>query len=363
MFTFKRGDFKYVFEYDTDEELDKYLKKVEESYARTLSSEALQKKCDVIKQHYTEVQKIVKKEEAYPKEKSSYNFYDLEVKFVVYKKNLEKVGERSYRAYSTTFNKLKEFFKRDNIDSLTIEDFERFRDYLKSKKLAHKTINNYLSYTKDFVEWGVSRKLIKENNARNVENLAENATKKKKTNYTDKEINNILSFDFEQEFKDIFLIATHTGMRVGEIHALKPESIKQDEETGIYYFDIEKSKTTAGERQVPIHKDILERVLKMKFPLLYDKKKKMEMTDNGAQKAILKQLYRVIAQTGDKTFHTLRGKFMEKCFVKYPKKDYLYTIQEIVGHSKEEKASLSIDTYAKGFHLLLKKEIVDSVSY
>lgn len=87
------------------------------------------------------------------------------------------------------------------------------------------------------------------------------------------------------------------------------------------------------------------------------------MTENAAQKAILKELYRVIPKTGDKTFHTLRAKFIEKCFVKYPEKQYLNVIQEIIGHSKGDTASLTIDTYAKGFNIALKKEIVDSVAY
>ncbi|MCD8543557.1 MAG: site-specific integrase [Sulfurospirillum cavolei] len=351
MFTLQKGDYKYVFEYDTPEELEAYLKIIQANHAT-------QEELDNIKSRHANAHKAVAKELEEPRERGDkLNFYDLEVKFITYKKKLEKVGSSTYKAYESTFNKLKDFFKYERISSLEIEDFERFRDYLTSRKLVNKTVNNHMSYVKMFIEWGVDRKLIKENNVKGVENLSENLTKKTKINYTDKEINEILAFDYEQEYKDIFLIATHTGMRVSEIHSLTNESIKQDDETGIYYFDIQKSKTNAGIRKVPIHKDILERVLEIDFPILKG------MTDNGAQKAILKELYRLVDKGNTKTFHTFRANFMEKCFRKYPKKDYIYIIQEIVGHSKEDKVSLSVDTYAKGYYIALKKEIVDSVTY
>ncbi len=66
-----------------------------------------------------------------------------------------------------------------------------------------------------------------------------------------------------------------------EIHELTNDSIRKDID-GIYYFDILKSKTTSGIRKIPIHKDILDRVLKIDFPILKD------FSDNAAQKAILK---------------------------------------------------------------------------
>ena len=351
MFTFEKGDYKYIFEYDTKEELQEYLDMMK------LNIEEI----EAVKNRHTIAHKIIEKETENPKEKERYNFFDLEVKFITDKKKLEKVGKRSYRAYESTFNKLKDFFKRENISDITIESFENFRDHLKNQKLSHTTINNHLTYVKMFVEFAKNRKLITEDNAHGVENLAESKTKKLKINYTDKEINEILAFEeYEKSYKDIFLIATHTGMRVNEIHSLTNDCIKQDEETGIYYFDIQKSKTTAGVRQVPIHKDILEKVLEMKFPLLLDKKNN-EMTENGAEKAIIKQLYRIVKKDTGKVFHTFRGTFIARCLKTHPRD--ILIIQEIVGHAKAKDKQLTIDTYGNGFHMKIKKEIVDSVKY
>ena len=344
LFTFQRGDYKLVFEYDTKEELEEYLKLAEASYAQ------IQKTT----KRYEITQKIIEKEEENPKVKDSYNFYDLETKFIVAKKKLEKVSKSTYKAYEATFTKLKEFFKYEQINKLEIEDYERFRDYLLKSGLVSKTVNNHIAYVKMFIKWGADRKLF-ENNADGVEMLAESKPKIEKVNYTDTEIKEILAFDYEQCFKDIYLIATHTGMRISEIHALKKENIKQDKETGIYYFDIAKSKTNSGVRQVPIHKNILKRVLEIDFPILKDK------TDDAAQKVVLRQLYRIVQKSNGKTFHTFRAKFIEKCIKEYPRD--ILAIQEIVGHSKEDSKKLTIDTYGKGFQLDYKKMITDSVSY
>ncbi|QIR75364.1 tyrosine-type recombinase/integrase [Sulfurospirillum diekertiae] len=353
LFTFQHGDYKFVFEYDTPDEFREYLSELKDT-VKELEAEKSYKRVQQIFKKEEQIEGEIKKGER-PANKENFTFYDLETKFIVGKKKLEKVSASTYKAYEATFTKLKDFFKYERIENLNIEDFERFRDYL-STQVVNKTVNNHMAYVKMFVKWGNDRKLYPENNVQGVENLADSSPEIPHVNYTDKEIRNILEFEeFEQCYKDTFLIATRTGMRVNEICNIKNDDIKQDEETNIYYFDIKKSKTNAGVRQVPIHKDILERVLEIDFPLFPEK------TDNASQKAILRQLYRVVKQGEGKFFHTFRGTFMNRCLKNYPRD--LPIIQEIVGHEKEDKIKLSVDTYAKGYQLSLKKEILDSVSY
>ncbi len=69
-----------------------------------------------------------------------------------------------------------------------------------------------MAYVNKFLNWGITYKLVRENNVHGIENLAED--KIKKENYNNQEINEILAFSYAQEYKDIFLIGTHTGMRV-----------------------------------------------------------------------------------------------------------------------------------------------------
>ncbi|MDD3770335.1 MAG: phage integrase SAM-like domain-containing protein [Sulfuricurvum sp.] len=343
MYTLELGDYKYIFEYDTPEELEKYLKITMATHADA----------EAIRNRHTIAHKIIEKEERYPKEKGfGYSFFDLETKFITAKKKLGKVSESTYKAYASTFKKLQAYFDKTKIDTLTIEDFEEFRDYLAEEYgLKNKTINNHMAYVNLFLEHGVTYKLINENNAKGIENMKEDAVQKE--NFTDEDIKAIFAYDYPQNFKDIFKVAAFTGMRVSEIINLTNEDIKISEDE-IYYFDVTKSKTKAGIRHVPIHKDILEDVLKMDFPLIREK------TGNASQKVILRQLYQVIEKESTKSFHTFRGTFIAKCLEQNPRD--LLLIQEIVGHSKD-RGSLTIDDYAKGFPLHLKKEIVDSVTY
>jgi integrase len=343
MFTLEMGDYKFIFEYDTPEELEKYLK----------LTMATHEQAEEIRNRHNITHKIIEKEEQYPKNVNlGISFFDLETKFLVSKKKLNKVSESSYKAYASTFGKLKDFFDKTKINTITIEDFERFRDFLADEyDLVNKTINNHMKYVNLFLEYGVNYKLINENNVKGIEHLKEDSPLKE--NYTDADIQKIFSYDYPQNYKDIFKIGAYTGMRVSEIINLSRENIKIGENE-IYYFDILKSKTKAGVRKVPIHKDILDDVLKMDFPLLKEK------TNNAAQKAILKQLYKVIDKDSTKSFHTFRGTFVSKCQNEFPQ--LLVVIQEIVGHSKGQ-FKMTSDDYGKGFPLHLKQNIVDTVSF
>lgn len=142
-------------------------------------------------------------------------------------------------------------------------------------------------------------------------------------------------------------------MRSGEIHQLTNDDIIREDD--IYIFDVKDSKTKAGLRKVPIHQNILERVLKMDFPIFKNK------TKDAAQKILNRRLYKVIDKDSTKSFHTFRAKFIEKAVNAHP--DKVAVVQEVVGHSKNEKDQLTVDTYGKGFKLPLKVDIVNSVTY
>ena len=193
VFTFQNGDYKFVFEYDTPEEFAEYMKIFKENV--NLSEMDVQKEV----KSFERVQKIIKKEaeieaeisrgERKPK-KENFTFFDLESKFILSKRKLDKVSESTYKAYEATFTKLKDFFKYERIENLSLEDFENFRDDL-AKKVVNKTVNNHLAYVKMFISWGHNRKLFPENNVQGVENLADSTPEVEPKNYTDKEIREI----------------------------------------------------------------------------------------------------------------------------------------------------------------------------
>jgi len=338
----KTGDYELVFEYDTAEELETYLRLAQET------QEKIQEKKELYVAVNSRVEKQAQKDFG-----KSINFIDLEFKFVDAKKKLGKVKDETYRSYSSTFKKLTDYFYKKEIANITIEDYEEFRDHLlKVDKIKNKTINNHLSYTSNFLDYAVSRKLIPENNIKGIGNLKEEDVNK--DNFTDEDIKNILAYEYnEPSVENFFLIAMYSGMRQEDIHRLTDESIK--EENGIYYFDILEGKTKNSIRKVPIHKEILEKVLQMDFPLF---KKK---TINAAQKVLNRRLYKVIDKDSTKSFHTFRAKFISKAINANPEK--IVVVQDIVGHSKSDKDKLTIDTYGKGFDLDIKEMVVNSVSY
>jgi len=341
LFKLKTEDYEMVFEYDTAEELETYLKLAQET------QEKIQEK----KNLYLAVNSRVEKQAE--KDFGKYlNFIDLEFKFVEAKKKADKVSPATYRAYASTFKKLAEYFYKKEVSNILIEDYEDFRDFLAKKhELKNKTINNHITYTSKFLDFAVSRKLIKENNLKGIESLKEEDVDK--DNFTDEDIANIFAYEYEQSIKDYFTIAAYSGMRSGEIHQLANKDIIKEKD--MYIFDIKDSKTKAGLRKVPIHQDILEQVLKMDFPIFKNK------TKDAAQKTLNRRLYKVIDKDSTKSFHTFRATFVEKAVNAHP--DKIAVVQEIVGHSKNEKDKLTIDTYAKGFALKVKQPIVNSVKY
>ena len=340
MYTFEADSYKYTFEYDTEEELEKYLENTILKHEKVLQ----------MRNKFKNVNEALDSAEAIPTNKLT--FAELEIKFLAAKKKSDKVGASTYKAWASTFSKLKKFFHTIRIADLEIEDYEKFREFLADEyNLKNKTINNHIGYVSYFLTFAVTRKLIKENNVTGIETLVEEPVDKE--NFTHEDIQNILAFDYPQEYRDIFNIGAYSGMRVSEIVNLKNENIK--EENGIYYFDITKSKTAAGVRQVPIHSMILDRVLEIDFPILKNK------NVSAADKAILRQLYKVIDKKSTKSFHTFRANFIAECINNFPEK--LLIIQEIVGHSKSKGETITIDTYGKGFNLNLKQEIVNSVTY
>lgn len=351
MFEFTKDDYKFMCEYDTFEELKEIIQ-----LNRELLSEHQETK---IKRQELFIEESKKVDE---KQKDNITLNDLEIKFIENKKKYEKVQTRSMMAYKTTFTYLKETLGNKTLEDISIQDLTYFHDTLIKKKLSNKSINNYIAYTKNFLDFAVKNDYIKRNNAIHLEYMKEEKNTKKE-NFTNKEIQKILTSDIENEYKDVFYVAAFTGMRINEILLLTNESVK--EKDGIKFFDIEKSKTTNGVRDIPLHKVLIDR--NIDFPIFKDDYEKMKIKKDeygyikNVNKRILRQLYSIILQDETKkTFHTFRGTFVNRLANKFPEKTLI--IQEIVGHSKGSKA-LTIDTYAKGFDLSLKNEIIQELSY
>lgn len=351
LYKLEMGDFKLMFEYDTEEELKVALENAQKIYMNS----QLEK--------FREEKKRIQTTEC-AIEIDSITFEQLRVSFMKAQKQTGRTIE-SLNEYNPTFKKLIIFFKNQNIYELGYDDMIDFKEYLgtikvRSKNLSKSTINKNLIYLKMFLKHIKLADL-----ADDIILFEKQAVRKetpKKENYTQSEINNILTYDYkDKDSEKVIKIALYTGMRQGEIRRLSQEDIKRDERTDIYYFDIVEAKSEAGERQVPIHKDILDLVMSSTFPLLSESSN----NKNAFGKKVRYQLYKSVDEEG-KNFHTLRANFIDSIVENNSDNNNPFSlniIQETVGHSGDDKQRLTLNTYKKGFSLKDKKDLIDRVAY
>ncbi|MCG3694907.1 tyrosine-type recombinase/integrase [Aliarcobacter butzleri] len=337
----KLGDYQYIFEYDNIEDLKEQLE-----ITKTTHEEILKKE-----REYREVNVAINQSKL---RKNDITFSILELKFLNKLKEIEeetnrKTSKESLKAYSTTFRKLINFFKDTNINNLSKNDFKSFRTHLKNQKLNPKTINNNIIYLNKFLNFAKDENLIEENYAK-MESMLE--TTKVKENFTNEDYQNIFNYKFDKYYQDIFKILANTGMRISELYNIQKEDIINID--NVYCFNITKSKTENGIRQIPIHESILNLVLKLDFPI-------SKKSTNAFNKEVLKELYKVIDKKSTKSIHTFRANFIEKLINNFPKS--VEVVQEICGHSQSDDKKLTIKIYGKGFNIKLKNEMINSVNF
>ncbi|MCT7588231.1 tyrosine-type recombinase/integrase [Aliarcobacter butzleri] len=341
MYTLELGDYKYIFEYDTIEEMREQLAITKATHEEILNME----------KQYTKVDDSLVRSR---NKKEDITFSILEMKFLDSLKVLKEetnrsVSEASYKAYGTIFKRLKEYFKDTNINNLSNQDFKDFRTHLKNKSLNPKTINNNMIYVSKFLDFAKDQKLIDENYSKMVSIKEET---KIKENFSKEDLENIFDYDYSPYHKNILKILAYSGMRISELHSIKKEDIIKDND--IYCFDLKESKTDTGIRKIPIHKNILDMVLSLDFPL-------SKKTNNAFNKEMLNQLYLVIDKESTKSLHTFRANFVNKLINNFP--DRVEVIQEVVGHSKNDDKKLTTQIYGKGFDTKLKSDMINSIDF
>ena len=348
LFKLETKDFKLLFEYDTEAELRIALEQVKE-----MQIDSALRRFKEVKNHLTDIEN---------KQTALMTFEQLRDKYLT---KLKRDGNSNPTAYDPTFKKLIEFFEDRDIAELKESDMEAFKDFLavsvvRGKTLSKKTINKHLGYVKralQYIDITIADKVALYGR-RQVQK-----EEPKKENYTLSEVHKILKFDYPiKELSLVYKIALYTGMRQGEIRELSQEDIKLDSDNGIYYFDITEAKSECGVRRVPIHKDILDLVLSAKFPLIPD----TIGNKNKFSKFARYHLYKAIENRRERNFHTLRANFIDRiveCNKYSPNQFILDIIQEVVGHSSDDKKRLTLTTYKKGFSLQDKSEAVNLLSY
>ena len=183
--------------------------------------------------------------------------------------------------------------------------------------------------------------------------------------FTDEEVNTLLSGHADTDLADLMRIAALSGMRLEEIGQLRVKDCADD------LFDIQKSKTKAGRRKVPIHSGLAE-IIKRRtqgqpqdayiFPNF-----EASGWDGARTMAISKRFrtYRLSLKVDDKPegqrrsridFHSFRRWFAKKC----EEAGQLQTIvARVMGH--ETGLTITFTTYSQAQPLDLMRECVESV--
>lgn len=238
-------------------------------------------------------------------------------------KKFEKVSASAIRDYKTIYGKCKSIYKKPFKD-LRTEHYQRIIDENK-----HLTMIN--SYAKLFNQlYKFARKYDMEKNYASFVEYPTKKANKKRLPFNLEEIEALwLNVDKIKNI-DIVLILLYTGMRVNELLDMPIKNVHIDKR----YMFIENSKTSAGIRNVPIHKKIL--------PLIearYDKDNNFLCINDRGGKMKYQNFYthhfekniKPILKTNH-TIHETRHTFISQC-------DRLelntVTVQRIVGHANE----------------------------
>ena len=215
--------------------------------------------------------------------------------------------------------------------------------------ISNITANLSLSTLSTILDYAKSKDIIQSNPCREVERLAE--CKKEKAVFSDDEIKALFSIPWDSELaRECCFIAMNTGMRIGEIIALKGYQIKENfilvdsNETRVGY---RKAPKNGKSRSIPISKELRDSII----PFIRDDNEYL-FTLNGNQpvapQSISSKLYAQLKKVGLEnkgyTFHSFRHYFNTKLVAANinPEK-----IRAIIGHSSESMTEhylhLSVD--------------------
>ena len=185
---------------------------------------------------------------------NSYNFKDISFKWL--EENKSVWSEKTFSNYRKIVNKLFSFYER-KINELTIQELQSFISTSDSSYNYKKNIKSVLSMIYNYC---VKAGFVTSNNI-NLLTIGKKEVVIERKVFTDKEIKEL--FEMIQPTSNInipacLVILIYTGLRAGELLALKKENINLKER----YLKVDESKTEAGKRIIPISNKIIN-VIKM----------------------------------------------------------------------------------------------------
>lgn len=185
--------------------------------------------------------------------------------------NANRISEATYGRALGTFD----IIKNSNIADIPIQKIEIFQlqNFLNNQKdYANSYIDKIYEMLGSIFKEAINREIIIKNPLNNVIKPKSNKQDKKIESLSIEEQKTFISILDNEQYKNIFLIALHTGMRIGEILALTPNDIDLDnklihisktltkDQNGKVKIG-ETTKTYTSNRDIPIT-TLLESILK-----------------------------------------------------------------------------------------------------
>lgn len=274
---------------------------------------------------------------------------------------------RTKAASSTLVEWLRANRHGDNVHAVTGRVADQFVDAVAVGRTT-KTVNTYISALSAYWSWMRRRHIVPINPwaglSRREVDRGSNAEKRP---FSDDEIKALLSGPAKPTLRDMMLLAALTGMRQAEIGNLKV----RDAEGGV--FVVTKSKTTAGERSVPIHPDLTALVARRVEGKAADDYLLEELTAPASRPerrgykvaewftAYRRDLNLDARQEGrrqsDADFHSFRRWFATKA---EQAGQPPHTISAVLGH-KEGRGGMTLGVYSAGPSLEQRRAVVEAV--
>ena len=164
-----------------------------------------------------------------------------------------------------TINKLIPFLKEEKItsfDQIKTSTLTRFQDSLQERGIKPQTVNRVFKAVRPIFAYLERKELIIENPCNRVKGLyVSEKDIKARGCYDLEKLKGVFNRRWKDELSCILTMLIYTtGMRNCEIKNIKMSEITKSD--GCYYLKINKSKTSSGERQIPLH-DFVYKKLKL----------------------------------------------------------------------------------------------------
>lgn len=235
------------------------------------------------------------------------------------KRKYETITERTAKNYISIYNHFKPLHHMA-FSSIKTYHLQEIIDYNKSNA----TIKHFKSFVNMLYEYAIKNEIIEKNYASYLE-MPKVEIKKPKVPFTHKEIKTLWKHK-DDTFINFILIQLYTGARITELLQVTLDNVNLKNRS----IFIEKSKTPAGIRHIPIHKDIMQFIeiaVNNNIKYLFEKDKK-PISYNYYIRHIFKPIMEFLKM--DHTPHETRHTFISQC-------DRLelnnVATQRIIGHS------------------------------